>query len=284
MSREEELEVTCASLRRANAQLAAERDDLVRELERAKTELDGFSYAVSHDLRAPLRAIDGFSRALVADYSETLDEGARTHLDRISAGVLRMNTLIEGLLELVRLSRVDLQWENVDLSSLAAGVVADLRAGEPHRDVTVEIDADLSSPGDTPLLRHLFRHLLGNAWKFSAHADAARIEVRRHPHEPRTFFVRDNGVGFDMAYSDHLFAPFQRLHRAKEFEGAGIGLAMAQRIVFRHGGRIWADAALGSGAVFFFTLPKDGAWAATPAIVPIAETGAASTRAHGETY
>jgi light-regulated signal transduction histidine kinase (bacteriophytochrome) len=283
MSREEDLEASCVALRRANAELVHEKDDLVRELQRARQELDGMSYAVSHDLRAPLRAIDGFSRALAADYSETLDDTARTHLDRISAGVLRMNGLIEGLLELVRLSRADLHWEDLDLSSLAAGVVADLRAREPHREVIVEIDADLSAPGDPHLLRHLFGHLLGNAWKFSSHAEASRIEVRRDPHAPRTFFVRDNGVGFDMAYTGHLFAPFQRLHRAKEFEGTGIGLAMAQRIVLRHGGRIWADAVLGSGASFYFTLPADAPVASGRARDPIADIDAANVRSRDET-
>ena len=257
MSRDEDWAAENASLRAVNSELVRERDALAKELVQVKQELDGFSYSISHDLRAPLRAIDGFSRALLADYGETLEEVARGHLDRISAGVLRMNTLIEGLLELVRLSRVALAWEQVDLSAQAADVLNDLLQTDPRRDVAIEIESDLSAAGDPALVRNLFQLLLGNAWKFTSRTAAPQIEVRRHPSEPHGFLVRDNGAGFDMAYSQNLFAPFQRLHRAKEFEGVGLGLATAQRIVFRHGGRIWADATLGGGATFCFTLPRE---------------------------
>jgi light-regulated signal transduction histidine kinase (bacteriophytochrome) len=240
---------------RTHVELSRTRRAWIAELERANLELDSFSYSVSHDLRAPLRAIDGFSRALLADYGKTLDEGAHAHLDRITAGVTRMNMLIEALIELARLSRVPLGREEVDLSALAATVFAELRAQDPARHVSIDIEARLMVSGDPILLHVMLLNLLGNAWKFTSRTDGARIEMRRHPGDDPTFLVRDNGAGFDMAFTKHLFAPFQRLHRTKEFEGSGLGLATVQRIVFRHGGRIWANAAIHQGASFFFTLP-----------------------------
>jgi light-regulated signal transduction histidine kinase (bacteriophytochrome) len=229
----------------------------IAELERANHELDAFSYSVSHDLRAPLRAIDGFSRALQADFADILDATGHAHIERICNGVQQMNTLIESLLDLARLSRVVLEREDVDLSSLAAAVIADLRRGDGGRMVGVDIEAGLFARGDPRLLQVVLANLLGNAWKFSGRRENAHIELRRHPGDEPTFFVRDNGAGFDMAFATHLFAPFQRLHRAKEFEGTGVGLATVQRIVFRHGGRIWAEAAVDQGATFFFSLPNE---------------------------
>jgi signal transduction histidine kinase len=242
---------------RTHVELARVRRAWIAELERANHELDAFSYSVSHDLRAPLRAIDGFSRALASDYGSILDQGAHAHLNRICSGVTRMNMLIEALIELSRLSRMELEREAVDLSALGAAVVADLRAQDPARQVSIDIEAGLVVAGDPRLLQVLLANLLGNAWKFTSRTDDARIEMRRLSGDVPGFFVRDNGAGFDMAYTQHLFAPFQRLHRAKEFEGSGIGLATVQRIVFRHGGRLWADAAVGQGATFFFTLPNE---------------------------
>jgi signal transduction histidine kinase len=239
---------------RTHVELSRMRRAWIAELERANHELDAFSYSVSHDLRAPLRAIDGFSKALLADYGDTLDEGAHAHLERITTGVTRMNMLIEALIELARLSRTTLEREEVDLSTLAATVIAELRAQDPARQVSIDIEAGLVVSGDPHLLHVMLVNLLGNAWKFTSRSDDARIEMRRESGDEAAFFVRDNGAGFDMAYTKHLFAPFQRLHRAKEFEGSGIGLATVQRIVFRHGGRIWAKAAVGRGATFFFTL------------------------------
>jgi signal transduction histidine kinase len=242
---------------RTHVELARARRAWVTELEMANQELDAFSYSVSHDLRAPLRAIDGFSRALLADYGKVLDGEGHAHLDRILNGVTRMNSLIECLLELARIARAPLQREKLDLSTLAASVIDDLRRGDAARRVTVTIESDLVAWGDIRLLRAMLANLLGNAWKFTSRTDAARIEIHHHVGEHPTFLIRDNGAGFDMTYAAHLFAPFQRLHRAAEFEGTGIGLATVQRIVHRHGGRIWAEAAVGQGATFYFSLPDE---------------------------
>jgi len=236
-------------------QLARMRRELTGELERANRELDAFSYSVSHDLRAPLRAIDGFARALLRNHAAALDEGGRHYLDRIVSGVGRMSTLIDALLELARISRAAVSKTNVDLSALAGEVAADLRAAQPDRAVTVDIEPGLVARGDHRLLSVVLVNLIGNAWKFTARTAAARIEVARHFGEPHAFSVRDNGAGFDMAYAGRLFAPFQRFHAGSEFAGTGIGLATVQRVVTRHGGRIWAEAAPDRGAAFFFTLP-----------------------------
>ena len=237
-------------------ELARLRREWIAELERTNRELDAFSYSVSHDLRAPLRAIDGFARALVRNHSAQLDDTGGHYLDRIVNAVGRMSALIDALLELARLSRVSLSKSDVDLSALAADVVVDLRAANPERAVTVDIEPGLVARGDRRLLGVVMVNLVGNAWKFSSRTPMARIEIARHPNEPHAFVVRDNGAGFDVASAAHLFAPFQRFHRASEFAGTGIGLATVQRVVNRHGGRIWAEAAPGCGAAFFFTLPS----------------------------
>jgi light-regulated signal transduction histidine kinase (bacteriophytochrome) len=239
---------------------AAELDLRVRErtaeLVAANRELEAFSYAVSHDLRAPLRGIDGFSHALLEDYSEQLDAEGQEYLHRIRGATKWMAELIDALLEFSRLARTELHRETVDLSSLVQRVGADLQQMQPERQVALQITDGLEARGDARLLRVLLQNLLGNAWKFTARTPTARIEVGRIDQVDGTavFFVADNGAGFDMAYADKLFGAFQRLHRAHEFPGTGIGLATVQRIIQRHGGRVWAQGAVGRGATFYFTL------------------------------
>jgi signal transduction histidine kinase len=242
---------------RTHVQLARTRAAWTAELERANRELDAFSYSVSHDLRAPLRAIDGFSKALVEDYGDKLEPDARNYLDRISANVRRMGTLIDDLLELSRITRSPVSRELVDLSSLAHEIVTELRQASPQRSVRVDIAPGLAALGDPRLFRIMLGNLLGNAWKYTSRTADARIEVGRKSldSESETFFVGDNGAGFDMSYAYRLFTPFQRLHDARQFDGTGIGLAIVQRIVHRHGGRVWAEAVPNHGATFFFTLP-----------------------------
>jgi light-regulated signal transduction histidine kinase (bacteriophytochrome) len=228
------------------------------ELERTNRELDAFSYSVSHDLRAPLRAIDGFSSALDKEFGEGLHEHGRHYLGRIRAGVARMSDLIEDLLGLARISRAPLARQPVDLSGIARSVAAELASRPPGRVVEVRIEEGLSADADPRLATVALENLIGNAWKFTGKRDEPRIEVGRAPAAGRAFFVRDNGAGFDMAHADRLFGPFQRLHSEAEFEGTGIGLATVQRIVRRHGGRIWAEGEPGKGATFHFTLEPDG--------------------------
>ncbi len=218
-------------------------------------ELEAFSYSVSHDLRAPLRSIDGFSQALLEDYEEKLDDEGQDYLRRVRAASQRMAQLIDDLLKLSRVTRSDLRRESVNLSALAAQVVNDLRQAEPDRTVNFVMAYHVVANGDPQLLHLVLENLLGNAWKFTRRRTQARIEfgVRQQDNRP-VYFVRDNGVGFDMAYVDKLFRPFQRLHSVDEFDGNGIGLATTQRIIFRHGGRVWAESQLGRGTTFYFTL------------------------------
>ncbi len=225
------------------------------ELAAANRELEAFSYSVSHDLRAPLRAIDGFSQALLEDCGERLDEVGHDYLRRVRAAAQRMATLIDDLLELSRVSRSRLQPAAVDLSRMAAEILADLQAHQPERRVAITIQPGLQAWGDPGLLRTALENLLGNAWKYTGRTAEARIEVGSESTQTDTVFhVRDNGAGFDMRYADKLFGAFQRLHHPSEFEGTGIGLATVQRIIHRHGGRIWAQSSPGEGASFFFTL------------------------------
>jgi signal transduction histidine kinase len=234
-------------------------EDRVRErtaqLEAANHELEAFSFSVSHDLRAPLRAIDGFSQALLEDFPGDVPDEARRYLDRIRAGTLRMGQLIEDLLNLSRVSRGNLSRESVDLGEIARQVVVELQHREPDRVVDVSIWEPMQVSADPRLLRAALENLVGNAWKFTGRVARARIEVgvlREGARE--VYFVRDNGAGFSMEYANKLFTPFQRLHAGNEFAGTGIGLATVQRIVYRHGGRIWGDGKVGAGATFFFTL------------------------------
>lgn len=225
----------------------------------AVSELESFSYSVSHDLRAPLRAISGFATMLQEDYSERLGDEGKDHLARISKGAARMGCLIDELLELSRVNRTNLTLERVDLSALAQEAVAELQTDEPQRHVDVEITPGLTSSGDLQLLRSVLANLLGNAWKYSRNSHHPRIEFGMiHDAEIPVYYIRDNGIGFDMKFSEKLFRPFQRLHSNEEFEGTGIGLATVNRIIRRHGGRIWAEAAPGKGATFRFTLGNEG--------------------------
>ena len=242
-------------VKKLNADLEHRVVERTRELDAANKELEAFSYSISHDLRAPLRAIDGFSKAILDDYAEKLDQQACVYLQRVRAGIQKMSGLIDDLLSLSRISRGALRKEAINLTALARDVVAELQEGEPSRKVAVEIANGLTARGDPRLTTIVLTNLLGNAWKYTAKRPESQIAFGQENNGNETvFYVRDNGPGFDMAYADKLFAPFQRLHRNSEFEGTGIGLATVQRIVSRQGGRVWAKAAVNQGATFFFTL------------------------------
>jgi light-regulated signal transduction histidine kinase (bacteriophytochrome) len=230
------------------------------ELKAVNKELETFSYSVSHDLRAPLRSIDGFSQALIEDCHEQLDESGHDHLRRIRTATQKMGQLIDDLLTLSRVIRSDMHREAVDLSRLASHTCTVLQQSHPERQVEFVIQPGLVTQGDTRLLQVVLENLLNNAWKFTAKRPQAKIEFALLSSETienistYTYFVRDDGVGFDMAYIDKLFSPFQRLHSMTEFPGNGIGLATVQRIVHRHGGQLWAEGVLEQGATFYFTL------------------------------
>ncbi|MDP3706637.1 MAG: ATP-binding protein, partial [Polaromonas sp.] len=221
-------------------------------------ELEAFSYSVSHDLRSPLNTIDGFSRLLAKQLAGEADAKVQHYLARIQTGVAQMGQLIEDLLSLAQVARTQLRGEYVDLSAMARGILDEWQARQPGRKVSVHIETGLQAFGDGRLLRVAMENLLGNAWKFSAQQARAEIRIGQQPDAAGwpVYFVRDNGAGFDMAYAEKLFSPFQRLHAVSEFPGTGIGLATVSRVIGRHGGRLWADAAPGRGATFFFTLPK----------------------------
>lgn len=230
-------------------------DERTRELLVTNKELEAFCYSVSHDLRAPLRAIDGFSRILSEDHVASLDPGAHAVLERMRAAAQRMGIVIDELLELSRITRAALEIEDVDLTDLAHDTVARLQQSEPHRRVAVRIAEGLQARGDPALLSIALDNLLGNAWKYTVKVDEAKIEFfARREADDGVYVVRDNGAGFDMRFADKLFKPFERLHRVDEFPGTGIGLAIVQRVVHRHGGRVWADGAVNVGANFYFTL------------------------------
>ena len=223
----------------------------------ANEELEAFAYSVSHDLRAPLRGIDGFSQAVLEEYSEILDETGKDYLNRLRAASQRMGVLIDDMLSLSRVSQVGLLHEQVDLSAIASSLAAELQEREPGRQVDFVIPAGVSGPGDSRFLRIVLENLLPNAFKFTATGASARIEFGSEQVDgAEAYFVRDDGVGFDMAYADQLFVPFQRLHAGTEFPGSGIGLATIQRIVRRHGGRAWAHGEIGRGATVYFTLGR----------------------------
>jgi light-regulated signal transduction histidine kinase (bacteriophytochrome) len=234
---------------------AQELQEVNSQLRIANAELDAFSYSVSHDLRAPLRSIDGFSQILLEDYSDKLDAEGRQYLRRVRESSQQMAQLIDDLLNLSRVTRADMKMEAVDLSAMARTVAEALQATEPERTAEFAIQPGMTAQGDPRLLRVVLNNLLGNAWKYSGTRPQTRIEVGRSEQNGRAIYcVRDNGVGFDMAYADKLFGVFQRLHSGSEFPGTGIGLATVQRIIHRHGGRIWAEGAVGRGATFYFTL------------------------------
>jgi PAS domain S-box-containing protein len=232
-----------------------ERKRIEAQLQVSNQELEAFSYSVAHDLRSPLRGINGFSRALLEDWGDKLDEDARQQLDRICAAAGRMGSLIDALLSLARVTRAQITRKELDMSQIADGVVQQLRVGQTERAVDVVIQPGVRAYGDPALVAAVLENLLGNAWKFTANKSPARIEFGAERSGATTaFFVRDDGAGFDMAYAEKLFAPFQRLHTVREFAGTGIGLATVSRIVRRHGGRIWAEGAVNAGATFRFTL------------------------------
>jgi signal transduction histidine kinase len=238
----------------------ADRDETRRlrgELDAAVREFDALAYAVSHDLRAPLRALDGFSRVVLQRFGDTLNEAGNDYLRRIRAAAQRMNDMVEGLLQLSLVGGTEPSREPVDLTALALDAVTELHKGEPERSVQVVVAEGLAASADPDMLRLVVQNLLGNAWKFTAGRADARIEVASSGQEGQqpAFVVRDNGVGFDMAYADKLFEPFQRMHDANDYPGTGVGLAIVRRIITRHGGRVWADAEPDRGAVVTFTLP-----------------------------
>ena len=230
----------------------------VLELKAVNHELEAFSYSVSHDLRAPLRSIDGFSQALLEDYGSQLDHTGQDFLSRIRAATQRMGNLIDDLLTLSRVTRSSIRMEAVNLSQIASRIATDLQHGDPERRVEFEIAPELWVYGDAHLLQVVLENLLSNAWKFTSKHPQSKIEVGTMQQEGGipTYFVRDNGAGFDMAYVDKLFSPFQRLHGMQDFPGNGIGLATVQRIVHRHGGRVWAEGEVERGATFYFTLAE----------------------------
>ncbi|MHB9105421.1 MAG: PAS domain S-box protein [Armatimonadota bacterium] len=244
--------------KQAEAEINRLNEELQRNVEQLKEtnkELEAFSYSVSHDLRAPLRGIDGFSKVLLEQYADRVDERGRDYLTRVRNAAKRMGRLIDDMLNLSRIGRREMVRRTVNLSELAASIIEDLRQREPERQIEVAIAPDLQVTGDSDLLRIVLDNLLGNAWKFTSHREEARIELGMTTRDgERIYFVRDNGAGFDMAYAGKLFTPFQRLHAETEFPGTGIGLAIVQRIIARHGGRVWAEGEEGKGATIFFTL------------------------------
>ena len=225
------------------------------QLEASNKELEAFSYSVSHDLRAPLRGIDGFSQAVLEDYGDKLDSAGKGFLERVRSASQRMSKLIDAMLHLARLTRAELHTQSVDLSALAQQVIGELKRVDPEHEVVWRVEEGMQTTADPNLLRVVLENLLGNAWKFTAHTTEAKIEIGVTQYKDRSaFFVRDNGAGFDMTYVHKLFGAFQRLHAFSEYPGVGVGLATVQRIIQRHGGQIWAEGMVGAGATFYFTL------------------------------
>jgi two-component system sensor histidine kinase/response regulator len=250
-----------AQMLRANEQVAreqaAEQAELVRDLEHKNRELESFSYAVSHDLRAPLRRIDSYSKAILDSQADRLDETGRKFLERVRQSSREMSQLIDDVLYLARVTRAELREQEVDLSALVTLLLDRMRESEPERQVEGKVRPGVIVVGDGQLLRIAVENLLDNAWKFTSRQPEARIEFGMSQiGGESSYFVRDNGAGFDMTYVDRLFGPFQRLHLTSEFPGSGIGLATVQRIIHRHGGRVWAEGMVGQGATFHFTLGR----------------------------
>jgi len=254
-----------AALRQREEQLREFNQDLeerIRQrtyaLEAANKELEAFSYSASHDLRAPLRAIDGFGKALLEDFGTTLDPLAQNYLKRMREAARRMSVLIDDMLRLSRVTRYEMQLARVNMSELAQSIAAQLREQHPDQPVDFRVEPGMQVTADPELLHIMLTNLIGNAWKYTAKVAAPRVELARIRRDQEIAYVlRDNGAGFDMRFADKLFGAFQRLH-GKEFEGTGIGLAIVQRIVVRHGGHIWAEAEVDKGATFYFTLPEPG--------------------------
>jgi light-regulated signal transduction histidine kinase (bacteriophytochrome) len=241
-----------------SAELERQVAEQTAELANVNEELEAFTYSVAHDLRAPLRAIDGFSQALLEDCARDLTDDGRKYLGLVRESARQMGRLIDDLLKLSRVTRSDLHRERVDLTALARKTVANLQRFEPNRRVEIVIEDGLVANADSQLLSIVLENLLGNAWKYTGKRPVGRVELRLQPESrPPTYVVRDNGAGFDMAYANKLFGVFQRLHSPHEFKGEGIGLATVKRIVRRHGGRVWAEGSVDGGARFYFTLEKE---------------------------
>ncbi|PKN72883.1 MAG: hypothetical protein CVU50_04985 [Candidatus Cloacimonetes bacterium HGW-Cloacimonetes-3] len=229
--------------------------DLTARLEQSNKEMEDFAYSVSHDLRSPLRGIDGWSQALSEDYAEILDETAKIYLSRIRNETLRMHELIESLLQLSRISRRVIELESVDLSCMSDSIISMFREQEPGRKIRVNIEPSLSIMADKFLMNIMMTKLLHNAWKFTEKKELAQIDIGSTISDnERVYFVRDNGAGFNLAYAKKLFGAFQRMHKPNDYPGIGIGLAMVQRIVLRHGGNIWVESTVDNGATFFWAI------------------------------
>jgi light-regulated signal transduction histidine kinase (bacteriophytochrome) len=225
------------------------------QLEAANQELDSFAYSVSHDLRAPLRGIDGFSLALMEDYHDQLDDNGKDYINRVRGGCHRMGSLIDDLLIMSRMTRCEMNRKDIDLSKLVLSTLENLKQLDSEREVAIEVTPGIRVNADSNLIQAVLDNLLGNAWKFTGKTEKAKIEFSKIiENEQPIFYIKDNGAGFDMAYANKLFGAFQRFHSLSEFEGTGIGLATVQRIIHRHGGTIRAEGAVGQGAVFYFTL------------------------------
>ena len=243
-------------IQKLNAELSRRVEERTAELAAANKELEAFSYSVSHDLRAPLRTIDGFSQALLEDYSDVLDDTGQDFLRRVRSAATHMGSLIEDILGLSRVTRTEMIRTEVDLSKMVRDIIDDFREVEPDRKVTVNIPEDIQIRCDPRLIKLVLQNLLDNAWKFTSKLPEAQIEFGSQERDgERIIFVKDNGAGFNIEYSDKLFVPFQRLHETEEFEGSGIGLATVQRIINRHGGKVWAESTVNEGSTFYFTIP-----------------------------
>jgi signal transduction histidine kinase len=252
----EDLDAEKATVRTLNAELEARVERRTADLEQANRNLEAFSYSVAHDLRTPLRSLSGFSEALLEDYGERLDQAGRAYAERIQAASEKMAKLIDDLLHLSRVSRAEIRLEAVNISAEVASIAADLQRREPDRRVRLDIQEAVWVTADRSLIRTVIQNLLDNAWKFTSGRDNALIGFGAIQVENARIccFVRDNGAGFDPAYADKLFQPFERLHSASEFPGTGVGLASVRRIVERHGGRTWAEGTVDHGAIFYFTM------------------------------
>jgi light-regulated signal transduction histidine kinase (bacteriophytochrome) len=251
----EEILTLNAELTELNTDLEKRVEQRTRELAVSNQELEAFSYSVSHDLRAPLRTIDGFSLALQEDFSDILNDEGRDYIGRVRAGVQRMGALIDALLQLSRVTRSELQRERVDLASMAKLIFDELRAADPEREIEFIGQPDVVAEADTRLMRIAMENLVGNAWKYTSRTQNPRVEFGSDVRDGHTvYFIRDNGAGFDMHYVDRLFTAFQRLHGDRDFKGSGIGLATVSRIIRRHHGNIWAEGEPDKGATFYFTL------------------------------
>ncbi|WP_135081873.1 ATP-binding protein [Terasakiella sp. SH-1] len=254
---EDELKRNQTTIRHLNLKLEERVRQRTSELEAANKEMEAFTYSVSHDLRAPLRTISGFSNILQDEFHNQLDQQAQHYLNRVHHGTERMEQLINDLLKLSRTTRGDMQRDDFNIAQIAHEVVAELHRENTERNISVNIPAALDAYGDSRLIRVVLENLFANAWKYTSQTEKAEISFScTEVNKEHTYCIQDNGAGFDMEYADKLFTPFQRLHSAKEFEGTGIGLATVQRIIHRHGGEIWAESEIQQGATFYFTLPR----------------------------